>query len=300
MSPHLIPTRRQFLKSGVALGAAAFSLNGFALNASPMNQPIGFQTFEIIAHLTQDWEGTWKTMAGYGYKLADLINFDFNPALAKYSAKDIKQSLADAGLTATNCHFSYKAWTDGFAQSVAYAHDLELKSVVCALGPRRKTADDYKWMGDQLNQIGARTQAEGLQLAYHNHEIEFVPVEGQIPWDILMANTDPKLVTYQIDVGNLTFGGGDAIQALSKYPGRYFSLHCKDFAPGKASVPVGQGILDWKKILAIAKKQKIKYYVTEVGAYGISSLAGVPLEQSKLDVLESFRQSFVYLNKLKS
>jgi sugar phosphate isomerase/epimerase len=294
-------TRRKFLTgSGIALGAAALSFDGSLLNASPMNQPIGFQTFEIIAHLTQDWEGTWKTMAGFGYKIADLINFDFNPALSKYSAKDIKQSLTDAGLTATNCHFSYKAWTEGFAQSATYAHDLGLKSVVCALGPRRKTADDYKWMGDQLNQIGARTQAEGLQLAYHNHEIEFRPVEGQIPWDILLTNTDPKLVTYQIDLGNLTFGGGDAIQALSKYPGRYFSLHCKDFAPGKASVPVGQGILDWKKILAIAKAQNIEYYVTEVGAYGASSLDGAPLEQSKLDVLESFRQSFVYLNNQKT
>ena len=294
-------TRRQFFKqSGLALGAAALSLDAPLSNGSPMNQPIGFQTFEIIAHLTQDWEGTWKTMAGFGYKFADLINFDFNPALSKYSAKDIKQSLTDAGLTVTNCHFSYTAWTDGFAKSVAYSHDLDLKSVVCALGPRRKTADDYKWMGDQLNQIGTKTKAEGLQLAYHNHQIEFVPVEGQVPWDILMANTDPKLVTYQIDVGNLTFGGGNAVEVLSKYPGRYFSLHCKDFAPGKASVPVGQGILDWKKILAIAKQQDIKSYVTEVGAYGISSLDGVPLEQSKLDVLESFRQSFVYLNALKS
>jgi sugar phosphate isomerase/epimerase len=293
-------TRRQFLKrSGIALGAAALPIDEPLSSASPMNQPIGFQTFEITAHLSEDWEGTWKKMASFGYKIADLVQFG-GPTLSKYTANDIKQSLADAGLTATNGHFSYRAWTDNFARSVAYAHDLELKSVVCALGPRRKTVDDYKWMGDQLNQIGAKTQAEGLQLAYHNHEIEFVPVEGQIPWDVLMANTDPKLVTYQIDVGNLTFGGGDAIQVLSKYSGRYFSLHCKDYVRGKASVPVGQGILDWKKILAIAKKQKIKYYVTEVGAYGVSSLDGVPLEQSKLDVLESFRQSFVYLNSRKS
>jgi sugar phosphate isomerase/epimerase len=121
-------------------------------------------------------------------------------------------------------------------------------------------------------------------------------VEGQVPWDILMANTDPKLVRAQLDVGNLTFGGGNAVETLTKYKDRTFSLHCKDFAPGKASVPVGQGILDWNKILAIATGANIKSYVTEVGAYGVSSLDGVPLEQSKLDVLESFRQSFVFLN----
>jgi sugar phosphate isomerase/epimerase len=294
-------TRRQFLKgSGLALGAAALSLDGRVLQASPMNQPIGFQTAEITKHLAEDWTGTWKTMAGYGYKFADLVQFGRNPVLAKFTAKDIRQTLIDSGLTATNGHFSYTAWTDSFAESITYAHDLQLKSVVCALGPRRKTADDYKWMGGQLNEIGAKVQAEGLQLAYHNHEIEFRPVDGQLPWDILMANTDPKLVTYQIDVGNLTFGGGDAVATLSKYPGRYFSLHCKDFLPGQASVPVGQGNLDWKKILAIAKAQNIKSYVTEVGAYGVATLDGVPLEQSKLDVLESFRQSFVYLNNFKN
>ncbi len=112
-----------------------------------------------------------------------------------------------------------------------------------------------------------------------------------------MANTDPKLVRAQLDVGNLTFGGGNAIKTLTRYKDRTFSLHCKDFAPGKASVPVGQGILDWQKILAIAAAANIRSYVTEVGAYGVSSLDGVPLEQSKLDVLESFRQSFIFLNQ---
>lgn len=291
-------TRREFLeRSGIALAGLAVFGRQDRLNASPMNQPLGFQTFEIIPHLLKDWDGTWRTMAGFGYKIADLLDFGlFIPGLANKTAKDIRQTLTSAGLTATNCHFSYDAWTKKFDESVAWSHELELKSVVCGLGPRRKTVDDFKWMADQLNEIGTKTQREGLQLAYHNHEIEFVPIEGQVPWDILMANTDPKLVRAQLDVGNLTFGGGNAIDVLSRYKDRTFSLHCKDFAPGKASVPVGQGILDWNKILAIAKSADIKSYVTEVGAYGIATLDGKPLEPSKLDVLESFRQSFVFLN----
>ena len=68
-----------------------------------------------------------------------------------------------------------------------------------------------------------------------------------MPYDILMANTDPALVKFQIDVGNLTFAGADAVSYLERYPTRYFSLHAKDFLKGKASVPVGQGSMDWRR-----------------------------------------------------
>jgi sugar phosphate isomerase/epimerase len=174
---------------------------------------------------------------------------------------------------------------------------MGFKTVVCALGPRRKTVEDWKWTADQMNQIGAKVQTEGLKLAYHNHEIEFVKIEGQVPWDILMENTDPKLLKAQLDVGNLAFGGGNAVETLSKYQSRVFSLHCKDYAKGKASVPVGKGILDWKTILQIATKAGIHNYCTEVGAYGVSALDGQPLEPSNLDVMESFRQSLVFLQE---
>jgi sugar phosphate isomerase/epimerase len=292
-------TRRQFVQGASVLAASA-ALPA-VLNANPMGQPLGFQTFEIIQHLSEDWQGTWNKMASYGYVVADLVQFKSNPKLADKTPADILAALKSAGLTCTNGHYSYAAWTDHYGDTVQDAHALGLKSVVCALGPRRKTADDYKWTADQLNQLAVKLKTDGLMLGYHNHEIEFRPVDGnQIPWDILLTNTDPALVHYQIDVGNLTFGGGDAVTYLAKYPGRYFSLHCKDFVKGKASVPVGQGTLDWPKIFAIAKQQNIRSYAAEVGAYGVSSLDGTPLEQSTLDVLESFRQSADFLKKIKT
>ncbi len=293
-------TRRQVLfQGGITLVGASMLPGVESVMASPMNQPIGFQTYEIIPHLIEDWQGTWDKMASFGYKFADLVSFSMSPALAHYTAKDVLLALTNAGLTCTNGHFTYMQMTESFSQTIADAHMLGLKSVVCSLGQRRSTVEDWKWMADQLNELGAKTKKEDLQLAYHNHEIEFRKVEGQIPWDILITNTNPHLVTYQIDVGNLTFGGGDALYYLNKYPNRYFAMHVKDFKPGQASVPVGQGVLDWKRIFAAAKKDKIKNYVTEVGAYGVATLDGQPLEQSKLDVLESFRQSFIFVNNFK-
>ncbi|MGE0405465.1 MAG: TIM barrel protein [Candidatus Korobacteraceae bacterium] len=296
-------SRREFLKGSAAVlaGSALLPKGGSLLHASPMSQPLGFQAFEIIEYLAKDWDGTWKTMAGMGYKFVDLVKFGGRnaPELGQKTAKEISASLKNAGLKVYNHHFSYSAWTELFAETIEFAHTLGVESVVCSPGPRRKTVEDWKWMAGELNTIGAKVQKEGLFVGYHNHEIEFRAIDGQRPWDILMANTDPKLVKFQIDVGNLTFGGADAAHYLAAYPDRYFSMHVKDFKPGKASVPVGKGILDWNKIFALGKKAGIKSYVAEVGAYGANTLEGTPLEPAELDILESFRQSFLYMDAYK-
>ena len=271
------------------------------MHASPLNQPLGFQCWEIIPDLQKDWAGTWAKMAGFGYNFVDLVTFSpRTPEIAKFTPKEVRQAIQAAGLGVTNCHYSYDALTTNFAETISAARDLGLKTMVCQPAPRRKTADDWKWMGDQLNAIGAKTLREGYLLGYHNHEIEFVPVEGQVPYDILMATTDPKLVSFQIDVGNLTFGGADAIAYLTKYANRCFSLHAKDFVKGKASVPVGTGTLDWHTIFGLAAKAGIKSYVAEVGAYGVATLSGEPLEPSPISVLESFRRSYIFLHNFKS
>jgi sugar phosphate isomerase/epimerase len=294
-------TRRQFLRdSAIAAGAIAIAGTGSSL-ANPMGQPLGFQTFEIIKDLSDDWQGTWNKMASYGYTYADLVQFSptYAPKIASKTTQDILDALHAANLQVTNGHFSYNSWMDDYGKTVETAHALGLKSVICTLRKEHSTADDYKKMADDLNVLGRKLKPEGFLLGYHNHEVEFVPVEGQMPWDILVTNTDPSLVSYQIDVGNLSFAGADAVTYLAKYPGRYFSLHCKDYIKGVASVPVGQGNLPWPKIFAIARQQKIKSYVAEVGAYGIRSLEGTPLTPAKVPVLESFKESADFLKTIK-
>lgn len=290
-----IHTRREFM--GAAAGAVGVLASATGVRA--MSGPLGFQNFEIYPDLAKDWQGTWNTMGAIGYRFCDLVR---SGPMAQKTAAEIQSSLTQAGLTADTCHMSYQLMTDRYDESIAYAHELGLKYLVCQPAPRLSrrggspaTADDWKWMGDELNRIGAKTKRDGMMTAYHNHEIEFVKVAGQYPYDILMANTDPALVGFQIDVGNLTFGGADAIAFLKKYPSRYVAMHVKDFKPGKASVPVGSGDLDWKTILALGKQAKIASYITEVGAYGASSLNGTPLEPSELSMVESFRRSYVFL-----
>jgi sugar phosphate isomerase/epimerase len=300
--------RREFLRaSGMLIGGVTIAGSMRSASALPNGDPIGFQTYEIFKNLTDDWQGTWNTMASMGYKYADLDHFG---PIAQHSPDDINQSLAQAGLNCTICHFVLDAYNDqSFGKTMDTAHALKGVNTVIVTGAggraagrggQKVTIDDWKWLADQLNAIGPKVQKEGFNLGYHNHNTEFVETDGKVPYDVLMESTDPKLVKFQIDVGNLTFGGGDAYHYLSAYPNRYLGMHVKDFKPGMAAVPVGDGILDWKKIFALARKDRVTNYVAEVGAYGQRSMDGQALQQSSMDVLELFRHSAEYLIAFKS
>jgi sugar phosphate isomerase/epimerase len=301
-------SRRDFLRtSGMLVGGMVLAGSTRQAAALPNDHQIGFQTFEIFKNLTDDWQGTWNTMAGMGYRYADLDHFG---PIAKHTPEDINQSLAEAGLGCTICHFLLDAYNDeSFPKTMETAHALKgVKTVIVtgaggrasSRGGEKLTMDDWEWLADQLNGIGAKVEKEGFHLGYHNHDTEFIEINGKVPYDVLLESTDPKLVRFQIDVGNLTFGGGNAYHYLSAYPHRYLSMHVKDFKPGMAAVPVGDGILDWKRIFALAKKDEITNYVAEVGAYVQRSLEGQPLQQSSMDVLELFRRSAVFLRDFRS
>ncbi len=274
-----MPNRRQFLESLAAVAALTAMPN--QLSANPLGMPIGFQGYDARFLLIKNWTEGWQEMRNMGYRSVDLVSFKGygyeNSPLANLSAKEIRRELDNIGMLCENCQFYYGELHDHFEEKMAFAREMGLKNVICAPEPTRtKTIDDWKWQADQLNGLGEKTRQAGFQLGYHNHDIEFIPMDRVIPYDILMDQTEPALVKFQIDVGNLTFAGADALAFLQKYPTRYFSMHAKDFLPGKTSVPVGQGILNWKKIFKAVRKTSIENYFAEVAAYGAGTLHGVP------------------------
>jgi sugar phosphate isomerase/epimerase len=286
-------TRRDFLRYSSAAAACAAAGTRTAGALSPPDIPLGFQAYEIIEDLNKDWEGTLRQMVSMGYTLIDMLAY--NP-YTMHPAKKLRADFTRVGLQCRVCHFLHGTWSDTMGMVLDYANALGARHSIC--GPRKQlaTSDDWKAMADELNRFGAAAKKEGQTIAYHNHEIEFVQTpQGDIPWDLLMANTDPAIVSFQIDVGNLTFGGGDAIAYFRKYNDRYFSFHAKDFKPGKAAVPVGSGILDWKEIFKLARQAKVESCIAEVGAYGVRTLDGAPLEKTEFTILESYRRSARFL-----
>jgi sugar phosphate isomerase/epimerase len=286
------------------VSAALLRLSEPVLRANPLGLPIGFQGYDARFLLRKDWNGGWKKLRDMGFQSVDLVSFKGygyeKSSLANMPAKEIRKAIDSVGMQCENCQFYYSELHETFDEKIEFSHDIGLRNIICAPAPARtKTIDDWKWQANQLNQLGEKVKKAGFQLGYHNHDLEFMPIQGIRPYDVLMKNTDPQLVMFQIDVGNLTFGGADAIEYLKKYTNRYFSMHAKDYLPGKTSVPVGQGILDWKKIFEIAKQTPIQNYFAEVAAYGVGTLHGVPANAWPADSIEQLRQSYIFLHNLK-
>jgi len=265
-------SRREFLGQSAAMAGAAWAFAGAVpVGAYPLDGVMGLQSADIRMQLTADLQGTLKTLAGWGYKALDLVVPQGPGQVTAY-----KQALDAAGMICHNAHFNASMFEDAnWAGALAIVRELGLKEMVCAGGApggrsaQPATVDSWKAYAEMLNKYGAKTKAEGLQLGWHNHG-EFRPIEGGgglNPFDVLLENTDPAVVRFQIDVGNMAQAGGDPVTYLTKYPTRYYSMHAKDInADGRIGIAVGEGKQDFKKIFALAKAANIHNYDVETGA----------------------------------
>jgi sugar phosphate isomerase/epimerase len=270
-------SRRTFIaRSAFALGGtiALSQIPGILLSNpyfKSLDIPIGFQTFPIRDMLGKDFSGTLKTMAGFGYKLTEMcspqgysqIGFGF---LANTKPADIKKTINDAGLSCPSCHFGFSEMTDKLDASIEFAHELGLSQMICSTFwlPKTATLKDYQDHADQLNKAGEKIKQAGMQAGFHNHEMEFAMLEGQLIYDALMNRFDPNLIKmqFQTEVINL---GYKASAYFEKYPGRFISSHLSDWTTEKKETPVGQGVIDWKEFFGASKKGGVKNFFVEMG-----------------------------------
>ena len=154
--------------------------------------------------------------------------------------------------------------------------------------------DHWKRTATLLNERGEALQREGLSLSYHNHDLEFLTVSGTRGWDILMADTDPKLVSFEVDIGWVVAGGLDPVAFVEGLAGRVRQLHVKDLnVPSEPrdvlkmdSTEVGSGIVDWRKVLAAAYRAGARqFYVEQEPPF-------------KLDRFDAVAKSYAYLSNL--
>ena len=155
---------------------------------------------------------------------------------------------------------------EDYANCVAIARALGAESVVCrALASRAQSADDWRWQAGEQNLLAAKLKSDGFLAGYHNYPLEFTDVEGATPYDILIERTDPALIRFQIDTANAALAGKDPVAHLEKYAARFYSIHLKDLRGGKLGVAVGEGELDWKRILAATRRVPLRHYIIEAG-----------------------------------
>jgi sugar phosphate isomerase/epimerase len=270
-------SRRSFLeKSALGLGSAMFvsqfpfgSESGMA--SKTVKMPIGFQTWTVREILVKDFPGTLKMMAGLGYQSLEMcsppgyVDSGFGP-LMKYSAREMKQIINDAGLTCISSHYGMNELRDHLDERIKFAVDSgQTQMIVSSFGlPDNATLSDWQKAADEISKMGISVKKAGLQMGYHNHHTEFKQLEGKLIYDELMKQLDPDYVKMQFQVAVIS-AGYKASDYFKKYPGRFISAHLADWSPEKKkNVALGQGIVDWKDFFATVKKGGVKNIFVEM------------------------------------
>ena len=241
--------RRTFVKTTSAGLLAGMFFPSSLLAGNPGGYPIGLQLYTLRDEIKNDLEGTLEKIAGIGYDTLEAAGYK-DGLFYGLQPEEFKKLVHGFGMKVTSSHLTF---ADDELPEVLLAH--KAAGIDYIVWPwigqdDRKSIAQYLALAGKFNTIGKLCRENGLHFGYHNHAFEFDPIEEEIPYRILLENTDPDHVFMQLDLYWIIYAGHDPIDWFKKYPGRFKQWHVKDMKAGeeKKMTEVGTGIIDYKKI----------------------------------------------------
>lgn len=247
--------------------------------------PVGLQLYTVRDVAEGDPERVLEAVAAMGYEGVELAG------LYGRTAPEVTELLSGCGLKIAGAHIALERLEADLQTVVAEAGALGLEDIIVPFlkEERRKDASGWLEVAGGLGRIGGALRGEGVKLSYHNHAFEFDPVGGsdRCGLDLLIENTDPAKVSFEVDTYWVRFGGRDPAELIRRLSGRIRILHAKDGLLGKEPhfTPVGEGELDWPPIFEACDGAGVGWLVVEQDRCEGSSL-------------EAARRSFENLQKL--
>lgn len=269
--------------------------------ASPLGRAVGIQLYAVKSALEADAPATLATLKAIGFGEVETAGF------GKRTAKEFRTLLDDHGLVCPSAHLSFDAanlgptFDDAQALGARYVTSGGLRA---SLRPPLTThaaamsLDEAQRTAELANVIGDKARRAGLQYAYHNHTAEFVMQGDTIGYDLLLRDTDPALVKFEIDCGWMVLGGRNPIDYFKKYPGRFPMIHVKDFLKLGTAAPndgntdhpgaeLGHGMIDYQPIITAADKAGLQHlFVEQEGPF------------VRMSPLDAAKQAYGYLHSM--
>ncbi|MDB5053013.1 MAG: hypothetical protein JWM44_1063 [Bacilli bacterium] len=243
-------------------------------------EKIALQLYSIKELTALDFIGTLEKVAKIGYDGVEFAGY-FNT-----SAKQLKKSLDEFGMQAAGSHVGIEALKNDLNQSIEYSLEINSPYVICPGLPEamRDSADSWKRTAELFNEIGQRCNEQGIRFGYHNHDFEFQKFAGEYGLDLLVAYTQPDLLFIELDTYWVEFSGLKSVDFIEKYKQRCAILHIKDMKSLKdtRNTEIGQGIMDFKSITSLAKKQNIHWYIVEQEEFEIPQLESIAISLEHL------------------
>ena len=251
-------SRRSFL---ALAGAAPFALAAY----KGKRVPVGLELYSVRDELAKDLMGTVRAVAKMGYEVVEFFSpyYQWTPDYAK----EVRKLLDDLKIRCLSTHNGPNSFTpEGLQKAIELNQILGAKYIVLASAGRVESHDGWKGVAERLTQASEKLKPLKMRAGYHNHKLEFVPLEGKRPMETLAANT-PKDVMLQLDVGTCVEAGSDPVAWIKANPGRINSLHCKEWGSGEGrgySLLFGEGEAPWLKIFEAAESSGgVDYYLIE-------------------------------------
>lgn len=295
--------RRNFLKNTSAAATALSIFPGLTTSCESKNlESFGVQLFSLPKLLEKDFRTGIKILAKMGYKEIEMYGpYPFSVDSVKERWKSLKPQLGfsgsgyfgqtpqevkailnEYGIKATSAHTDMETLQNRMPQLGEAADQIGFKYIGLPAipGEKRKSLDDYKKVAEEFNEIGEQAKKMGLKFAYHNHGYGLQEMDSQIPLNIILEQTDPSLVFFELDIFWTIAGGADPINYLETYPDRYHQMHLKDMKEkarfsGDGGDPsqwmelfqymttVGSGVIDIPSIVSVGEKIGIKHFYVE-------------------------------------
>lgn len=280
-------SRRDFVRrTALGLGAAAAVPRPLRAALRPVDriERVGVELYTVRGAMRDDVPGTLARVAGIGYQEVEFAGYYGLPA------ERIRELLDANGLTSPSAHMAIEVLERDFDAQARAARVIGHEMLIVPSLNTRPLTDAAAWKGiaARFNALGRKARDAGLRFGFHNHAVEPRPLaDGTVPYDVLLGDTDPALVAFQMDIYWMVKSGGDPIAYFKKYPGRFRSVHVKDAtaAPALDMVDVGAGAIDWKKIFAMHAKAGIRHYLVEH-------------DDPRPDAFSSITASYKYLSTL--
>jgi sugar phosphate isomerase/epimerase len=228
------------------------------MTASIERREPGVQLYTLRTLLEEDFEGTLQQVAEIGYRDVELHNFFGR------SAREVRSILDEAGLTASARHVGLVDMRDQIAKAIDETVTLGCTWLVCPyVQESDRTIEGYRRVADGLNEAAEAAKAAGIGFAYHNHDFEFAPIDGIVPYDLLLEKTSPELVKMEIDFYWVAKAGASPQDYFDRSPGRFSLCHVKDMASDGQMTEVGFGTIDFETIFSAGTQAGIEHYYVE-------------------------------------
>ena len=231
--------------------------------------PIALQLYSVRKECESDLPGTLEAVAKMGYEGVEFAGYYGR------SAEELRLMLDELGLAVVGSHIGLRALLgDALAETVDFNRTLGNRFLIVPGLPEERRNSHRAWLetAELFNEIARRLAGEGMVTGYHNHHIEFSPMEGELPWDTFFGNTTQDVVM-QLDVGNALHGGADPVPFAERYPGRAVTVHLKEYSGTNRLALVGEGDVHWDSLFRVCETVGgTEWYIVEQESYAYPPL----------------------------